>query len=109
MSRLDADPRVRFAVPQHYTSGPEFDTFEEAVQHARSTIVEFTYPGQGPDGGDLVKHSRAFVDMRVKHAHVRGGTRDLPAVRWEVWLDRVECVAHHVDEVIEEGAKGVPA
>lgn len=56
--RMDADGRERiyFAVADHYTIGREFDSYAEAVEHARSTIDYFE---------DLGRHSRAFVDVRV--------------------------------------------
>ena len=85
--------RVYFAVPTNYTQGEEFESFAEALQAARATIVCFTYPGQGQDNEDLVRYSRAFVDLRVtepvqeREGHaVRSGS-DHVAKRWEVFND----------------------
>lgn len=97
---------VDFAVPTHYTAGDRFGTWQEAVDHARSTIKRFEYPGQRvnendmyyhprsdfQEGGTLVSYSRAFVDMRIKEPvqdrgdGVASGT-DRVAMRWEVFHD----------------------
>lgn len=64
--------KVYFAVPTHYTIGPEFETFADAVAYARGEQVQ---------GG----RSREFVDLRELSA-----TGDRPLQRWEVFPDSVE-------------------
>lgn len=74
--------RTYFAVPSHYTIGGDYDTFAAAERAARESIETFMYAGQGPDGADLVRYSRAFVDLRVQDS-----SGDRPLFRWEVFND----------------------
>ncbi len=74
---------ARFHVPGHYTAGPSYGSFDEAVEAARATIQTFSY-------GDTISHSRAFVDLRHVTRHPDGGGTDAVLARWEVFIDRVE-------------------
>ena len=66
--------RIYFAVPGHYTIGPEFDTFAAAEAHAKAKIRHIT--GCGDDA-----FTRAFVDVREQDA-----TGDRSVHRVEVFL-----------------------
>ena len=83
---------VDFAVPTNYGIGDRFPSFAEAVEAARATIECFTYPGQGKDGADAVRYSRAFIHMRQvepvqdRPGAVRSGCDGILA-RWEVFVD----------------------
>jgi hypothetical protein len=95
---------VYFTVPTHYTIGERFGTWQEAVDHARSTIAQSRYPGQRAglgahprryhqDGSTLVVDTRAFVDLRVtepiqdrEDSSVRSGS-DHSVMTWEVFAD----------------------
>jgi hypothetical protein len=99
--------KVVFAVPMNYTTGPEFDTWAEAVDYARDTIERFVYPNQTvrpdapdydprrtfQDGDDLISYTRAFVQMRVTEPiQDRGEGRqssgtDGVAMSWEIFQD----------------------
>lgn len=83
---------VRFSVPEHYTSGPEFDNFAEAVAYARKT------PG------------RSCVAMR-QHWTVPGenGSRDSEILRWEVYPDRVVLVPKGQGGLSDEQAEAAKA
>lgn len=74
---------IRFAVPGHYATGPEFPTFAEAAAAATESIVEFDYTSVGMG----IRHSRAFVDMRGTVGNDMGAT-DMVMARWEVFADR---------------------
>lgn len=80
MTTVQAPQRehIYYAVPTHYSIGPAFDTFDEAVEHARSTIVMLDYRASGGP----VSYSRAFVDQRVQSKE-----GDLVTRRWEVFRD----------------------
>lgn len=67
------DPRVYFAVPDHYTIGREFETLPEALDFARSTVRPL-------DGLD--RYSRAFVNIRIADS-----TGDRQVHRIEVFQD----------------------
>lgn len=79
---------VRYAVPGHYTTGPEFASFDEAVAHARTTIIKF----DGIDG-----YSRAFVDLR-RVIGIEHGSSDAVLIRWEVFTDRVAAESVRAEE-----------
>jgi hypothetical protein len=66
-------PRVYFAVPDHYTIGREFDTVNDAVNYARSTIEKI----RGTNS-----YTRAFVDVRVSDT-----SGDKSVHRFEVFND----------------------
>jgi putative endonuclease len=98
---------VDFAVPGGASTGPRFAAWQDAVDHARASITRAEYRGQQLDeeapefhprrafqeGGTLVSHSRAFVDMRVVTARygpggaALTGRSDGVACRWEVFRD----------------------
>lgn len=117
MSMTDIDTpiqvveRIYWTVPSHYSSGEEFGTFEEAVAAARAGQVEFTYPGQGENGGDLVTRSRACVALRqsCRYAPQTGvGTgNDCEILRWEVYPDRVALVPEGQGGLTDEQATDV--
>ena len=100
--------RVDFAVPYPAgTIGPRFQTWRQAVDHARGIIERFEYRGQVirrdvpwfhpgryfQEDDTLVVYSRAFVHMRVVEpvqerpgSAVRSGM-DGVAMTWEVFRD----------------------
>lgn len=96
---------VRFVVPGNYSPETEIDgrcsweSFEEAVAAARSTIERFTYPGSTPtansivEDGVVVTYSRACVDLRATCRYAPGGGPSLDSdsvlMRWSVTPDRV--------------------
>ncbi len=83
---MTPDKPVKFHVPNHYTPGPGFDTFQEAVDDARSKIVEFDYSTP-----ERPARSRKFIDLRMQINHPGGGgSLEGSMMRWEVFVDRVE-------------------
>lgn len=83
-----------FTVAETYGIGKRYETFAQACEAALSSIVTFTYEGQGPDGADLVHYSRAFVELRETEPiqpreHGLKSGSDGPILRWEVFNDGV--------------------
>ena len=67
---------VYFAVPDDYTIGTPFATYEEAEAYARSTIKPL---GLAAYNHGIERYTRAFVDIRLKD-----GNGDRPLHRVEV-------------------------
>lgn len=81
------ETRVYFVVPQPYTIGDEFPTWEEAVTAARSTIIPFN---------EIPGVSRAFAEIRV-HRGTETGSVDEGVYREEVFLiDELQALADEI-------------
>jgi hypothetical protein len=72
---------VRYAVPEHYTSGTEYPTLAEAAEAAQSKVVEFNF--NDSETGRPAQ-ARAFVDLRATLHYKRGGSVDAVIERIEV-------------------------